>query len=72
MRCFVADLNGKDFRVVLRHPRRDVPMGDVTAKDGRLLGSAGETCERFSADELASAIRNGYVEPVSASKKGKA
>ena len=66
----MADLKGTDFRVVLRHPRRDEPMGNVSAKDGRVLGSAGETCERFSPDELASAIRNGYVEPV-APKKGK-
>lgn len=68
----MADLKGKDFRVVLRHPRRDIPMGNVMAADGRVLGSRGETCERFSPDELASAIRNGYVErAASPRKKGK-
>ena len=63
-RCSVADLKAKDYRVVLRHPRRDAPMGDVTAADGRVLASAGETCEGFSDDELTSALRNGYIEPV--------
>lgn len=45
-------------------------MGNVTAADGRVLASAGETCEDFSPDELASAIRNGYVEPVPAKGRG--
>ena len=57
-------LDGTRYRVVLRHPRRDAPMGDLTAPDGRVLASAGETCERCTPEELASAIRNGYVEPV--------
>lgn len=38
-------------------------MGNVTAADGRVLASAGETCKDFSPDELASALRNGYIEP---------
>ena len=70
MRCSVADLKAKDYRVVLRHPRRDQPMGDVTAKDGRVVASAGETCEGFSPEELESALRNGYVEPVPTKGKG--
>jgi hypothetical protein len=69
-RCSVAELKAKDYRVVLRHPRRDEPMGDVTTADGRVLGSAGETCERFSPDELASALRNGYIERVPTKGKG--
>ena len=64
MRCSVAELDAKDYRVVLRHPRRDAPMGAITAADGRVLASAGETCERFSPEELASALRNGYIAPV--------
>ncbi|HXD16404.1 MAG TPA: hypothetical protein VN654_05250 [Vicinamibacterales bacterium] len=65
----MAELKPKDYRVVLRHPRRDQPMGDITAADGRVLASAGETCEGLSPEELQSALRNGYVEPVP--KKGK-
>jgi xanthine/CO dehydrogenase XdhC/CoxF family maturation factor len=68
-RCSVAEQNGKDWRVKAEHPRRPGTALEVTARDGRMIAVSGETCERATAEELASMIKNGYVERVVAARK---
>lgn len=41
-RCFVADLNGKDFRARV----------ELTNKDNLVVAAMGETCERVNPDSL--------------------
>lgn len=68
-------MTGKNYRVVLVHPRRPCAMVSVSGKDGRVIALAGETCENATAADLASLIANGYVEvvpdqPVDATPEG--
>ncbi len=56
-------MNGALYRVKAQHPRRPGPLV-ITDKAGKLLAVSGETCGHLSAVELASMLRNGYIEPI--------
>lgn len=59
-------VNGADYRVKARHPRRDGPLV-ITDAEGKVIARSGDTCALCTQEELASMIRNGYVERVDAS-----
>jgi len=49
------------YRVKAEHPRRPGPLR-ITDKDGRVLAVSGETCDHLTADQIASMLRNGYLD----------
>lgn len=63
MRCFVADLNGKDFIALVR----------LSDAEDRTIAAAGETCERVPAgkhggtasDALEKLLNSGLIAPAS-------
>lgn len=58
-----APLKGADYRVKARHPRRDIPLV-VTDAAGQIIGTSGYTCDACTPEQLASMVRNGYVERI--------
>lgn len=59
-------MNRPTYRVRAEHPRRPGQSLRITTASGRQLGVSGETCDGWSDAEIASALRNGYIEPVPA------
>jgi hypothetical protein len=59
-----AALNGADYRVKAKHPRREGPL--VITDAGKVIAQSGDTCAMCTQDQLASMIRNGYVERIDA------
>lgn len=55
--------DGASYRVKAQHPRRDGPLV-ITDARGDVLAASGETCERCTVAQLASMVRNGYVERI--------
>lgn len=51
------------YRIREQHPRRGGPLVIRNASND-ILGVSGDTCDHLSPDELASLIRNDYVEPI--------
>jgi hypothetical protein len=56
-------VNGADYRVKAKHPRREGPLV-ITDAAGKVIAASGDTCAMCTQDQLASMIRNGYVERI--------
>jgi hypothetical protein len=59
-----AAINGADYRVRARHPRRDGPLVITDAATGKLIAQSGDLCTLCTQEQLASMINNGYIERV--------
>lgn len=54
------DLNGADYVVAEKHPRRNGPLV-VTDRDGTPIAVSGQSCAGIAPDLLASMWANGYL-----------
>lgn len=61
-------INGADYRVKAKHPRRDGPLV-ISAADGTLIAKSGDSVAQVPQDYLASMLANGYLEPVNERRK---
>lgn len=53
-------INGTDYVVAAKHPRRDGPLV-ISTKAGQVIAVSGERCDHVPPYLLASMLANGYL-----------
>lgn len=56
----MTEINGADFVIAAKHPRREGPLV-VRTKAGELIGVSGDSCAGVPQAHLVSMLGNGYL-----------